>query len=206
MGNSADGQYGQIDSGAQAKDGLSHGKGRRQMNKTARKKKTFNVYGIGRWFKYQYLLLTRAKGGPVMVALGFSIGLAVEMFTLPTAGLAFFLIFPLVYSLRASMGAALIGFVFGKVIYLPMSFINKQVGALVLPHGVTMHLQSILPEWLNTFLRLNMKLLVGGIINGAVLGLLVFYPVKWMLEWVDGKRKEKRRRRKEQLLSSEAEG
>lgn len=173
------------------------------MNKTARKKKPFKLHNIGRWFKYQYLKLTRAKGGPAMVALGFSIGLAIEMFTLPTAGLAFFLIFPLVYSLRASMAAALIGFVFGKVIYIPMSFINKQVGALVMPHGIRMHLQQILPDWLDTFLRFNMKLLVGGMIDGAVLGLLVFYPIKWMLEWVDGKRKEKRRKRKEQLLSSE---
>lgn len=176
------------------------------MNKTARKKKRLTLQNIGRWFKYQYVLLTRAKGGPAMVALGFSIGLAIEMFTLPTAGLAFFLIFPLVYALRASMAAALIGFVFGKVIYIPMSFINKQVGALVLPSDIKLHLQQMLPEWLDTFIGFNLKLFVGGVIDGAVLGLLVFYPIKWTLVWYDGQRKERRRKRKEQLLSSEAKG
>lgn len=85
-------------------------------------KKTFQLRSIGRWFRYKYLQLTRAKGGPALVAMGFSIGIFVEMFTLPTGGLAFLLIFPLVYLLRASVASALLGFMFGKVIYLPLMF------------------------------------------------------------------------------------
>ncbi|CAG7632830.1 DUF2062 domain-containing protein [Paenibacillus allorhizosphaerae] len=172
------------------------------MNKTAKTKKPFQLSHIPRWFKYKYLLLTRAKGGPGMVALGFSIGLAIEMFTLPTAGLAFFLIFPLVYLFRASMAAALLGFVFGKVIYIPMSFLNRKVGAMVLPKGTRWHLLQLLPDWLDTFIRFNLKLIVGGAIDGVILGLIVYFPIRWLLEWYHNKRKEKRRKRKEQLMLS----
>ncbi len=63
-----------------------------------------------------------------MVAMGFSIGIFVEMFTLPTGGLAFLLIFPLVYLLRASVASALLGFMFGKVIYLPLMFFSSPDG------------------------------------------------------------------------------
>lgn len=176
------------------------------MKATGNARKPFYVR-IKRWFKYKYLLLTRAKGGPALVALGFSIGLAVEMFTLPTAGLAFFLIFPLIYLFRASMAAALIGFVFGKVIYIPMSFLNRMVGGWVMPRGIRAQLLTVLPDWLDTFIRFNLKLFVGGVIDGALLGFIFFFPIKWLLEWYDHKRKDKRRRRKEQLLlSSETNG
>ncbi|TVY01085.1 DUF2062 domain-containing protein [Paenibacillus cremeus] len=168
-------------------------------------KKPFHVRNIPRWFKYKYLLLTRAKGGPSIVAMGFSIGLAIEMFTLPTAGLAFFLIFPLVYLFRASMAAALLGFVFGKVIYIPMSFINRKVGMLLLPHGIKGKLMHMLPDWLDTFIRFNFYLFVGGVIVGIILGILSYFPIRWLLEWYHNKRKEKRKKRKEQLMLSASE-
>ncbi|WP_325049978.1 DUF2062 domain-containing protein [Cohnella faecalis] len=63
-----------------------------------------------------------------MVAMGFAIGIAVEMFTLPTLGFAFVLIFPLVYLFKGNLPAALVGFVVGKVIYLPMAILNTMVG------------------------------------------------------------------------------
>ncbi|OXM86623.1 DUF2062 domain-containing protein [Paenibacillus rigui] len=171
-----------------------------QQNRTV-KKKPFQFRNIKRWFKYKYLLLTRAKGGPSIVAMGFSIGLAVEMFTLPTAGLAFFLIFPLIYLFRASMAAALIGFVFGKIIYLPLTIVHMRVGGMVLPHGTRKFLaHANLPDWLDVFLGSNLKLLVGGMVVGVVLGLLVYFPIRWGLEFYDAKRKEKRKKRKAQLL------
>ncbi|MDF2959802.1 MAG: hypothetical protein K0S39_1537 [Paenibacillus sp.] len=165
-----------------------------------RSKSPFHMNNMKRWFKYKYLLLTRAKGGPGIVALGFSIGIAIEMFTLPTAGLAFFLIFPLVYLLRANMAAALIGFVVGKVIYLPLTYIHLKVGGLVLPRGTGRHLLSFLPDWIDVFIKSNLKLFVGGVIDGILLGMLFYYPVKWGLEYYGEKRKEKRKQRKAQLM------
>jgi hypothetical protein len=38
---------------------------------------------------------------------------------------------------------------------------------------------------------------------GAVLGILSYFPIKWMLEYYTHKRKEKRKLRKAQLVSGE---
>ncbi|MFC5530128.1 DUF2062 domain-containing protein [Cohnella yongneupensis] len=145
-----------------------------------------------RWLKYKYLMLMRAKGGASMVAMGFAIGIAVEMFTLPTLGFAFILIFPLVYVLKGNFPAALIGFVIGKLIYIPMIYPNRKVGAWVLPSHLSFH-YSFLPEWVNNLLLENLKLIVGGIIDGALLGLLCYFPIKMSINGFKAKRKEKRR-------------
>lgn len=165
-------------------------------------KKPFQLRNVKRWFKYKYLQLTRATGGPSIVALGYSIGLAVEMFTLPTAGLAFFLIFPLIYLFRASMAAALIGFVFGKIIYLPMTYVHIRVGNWILPHGTRKHLWAFLPDWLDYFVKSNLKLLVGGVVDGIVLGILFYFPIKWLLMFYNAKRKQKREHKKAHHLNS----
>ncbi|QHT60073.1 DUF2062 domain-containing protein [Paenibacillus lycopersici] len=150
---------------------------------------------IKRWLKYKYTQLMRAPGGPSIVALGFSIGIFIEMFTLPTYGLAFFLIFPLIYLFRASFAGALVGFVFGKIIFLPVAFINSKVGGAVLPHHLRVHI-SFLPHWLNHALMLNLKLIVGGVIDGLVLGAIFYFPVRLMIKYMADKRKEKRKLRR----------
>ncbi|WJH34946.1 DUF2062 domain-containing protein [Paenibacillus aurantius] len=155
-----------------------------------------------RWLKLKYLLLLRAKGGPAKVAKGFGIGLFVEMFTLPTGGLAAVLILPLVYLFRASLPGALIGFLFGKIIYVPMMFLNKKVGSLVVPKGFVHHIH-FQPHWLEKLLKGAMDLIVGGMIVGAVLGVLVYFPIKLLLGLYTARRKEKRLKRKAQLLSVE---
>jgi uncharacterized protein (DUF2062 family) len=171
-----------------------------QQKQAMNKKKPFHIRNMKRWVKYKYMLLTRAKGGPGLVAMGFSIGLAVEMFTLPTAGLAFFLIFPLVYLFRASMGAALIGFVFGKIIYLPLTYVHLKVGGMLLPRGTRHTMLNFLPDWMDVFIRSNLKLFVGGVVVGLALGILVYFPIKWGLQYYDAKRKDKRKKRKAQLM------
>jgi len=145
-----------------------------------------------RWLKYKYMLLLRAKGGASIVAMGFAIGLAVEMFTLPTLGFAFVLIFPLCYLLRGNMPAALIGFVFGKIIYIPMMYPNSKVGGWILPKHLSINL-PVVPEWVNHLLLTNLKLIVGGMVDGAILGILCYFPIKYSLEAYKSKRKEKRR-------------
>jgi uncharacterized protein (DUF2062 family) len=161
-----------------------------------RVKRLFNWKGYARWMKYKYLLLLRAKGGAAMVAMGFSLGLAIEMFTLPTFGLAFFLMFPAVWFFRASFASALIGFVFGKLIYPFFFFINKSVGGWLVPRQLERHVLHSLPHWLERLLFTNIKLIVGGIIVGAVLGVAVYFPMKLLLEFYTEKRKKKRKLRK----------
>jgi len=147
---------------------------------------------VRRWLKYKYMMLLRAKGGASIVAMGFAIGLAIEMFTLPTLGFAFVLIFPLCYMLRGNLPAALIGFVVGKIIYIPMMYPNSKVGRLILPKHLSIHL-PVVPEWFNHLLLSNLKLIVGGMVNGAILGLLCYFPIKYSLNAYKAKRKEKRK-------------
>ncbi|NBD26141.1 DUF2062 domain-containing protein [Paenibacillus glycinis] len=153
---------------------------------------------IQRWLKYKYTQLMRAPGGPAMVALGFSIGIFVEMFTLPTYGLAFFLIFPLIYWMRASLAGALVGFVFGKIIFIPVAFVNSMVGGLVLPKHIRFEIPFI-PDWLNHILLVNLKLIAGGIIDGFLLGAIFYFPVRIAIKYMADKRKEKRKLRRTAL-------
>lgn len=147
---------------------------------------------LSRWLKYQYVKLLRAKGGASVVAMGFAIGLFVEMFNLPTYGTSFVLIFPLNYVMRGSFAASLVGFIFGKVIYLPMAFANNQMAKWVLPKHFAVNI-SFLPNYINHFLLMNLKLIVGGIIDGAILGLLVYFPIRYSINVFKRKRREKRR-------------
>ncbi|WP_346010365.1 DUF2062 domain-containing protein [Paenibacillus sp. SYP-B3998] len=167
------------------------------------KKARYDWNSTKRWFKFKYLLLLRAKGGPSKVARGFSIGLAVEMFTLPTAGFAFLLIFPLVYLLRANFAGALIGFVFGKVIYIPFSILNKQVGNWLVPKHFKVYLIHHLPHVLSNIIRSGLDLIVGGMVVGAALGIIAYFPVMLLLRYHSNRRKEKRRIRKAQLVASD---
>jgi uncharacterized protein (DUF2062 family) len=156
--------------------------------------------GMMGWFKLKYILLLRAKGGPATVAKGFSIGLFIEMFTLPTFGLAAVLILPLVYFMRASLTGALIGFVFGKIIYLPIAFLNKRIGHFVLPKHIVRKIHFH-PQWLSDIVKDGIYLIAGGIIVGAILGVLFYFPVKSVLEVYAARRKEKRKKRKAHLAS-----
>jgi uncharacterized protein (DUF2062 family) len=185
-------------------DGVSPGRGVMQGNNRMRKQNN-RLAGVGRWFRYRYFQLFRVKGGPAKVAKGFSVGLAVEMFTLPTFGLAFFLIFPFVFFLRASFAGALAGFVFGKIIYIPLAFLNAKVGGWIVPKHFYRTLHMMLPHWLDDILRVSFKLIVGGMVVGTVLGLLAYFPLKWALEAFASRRKEKRRHRKAQLVISKQE-
>jgi hypothetical protein len=135
------------------------------------------------------------------VAKGFSIGLFIEMFTLPTFGLAAVLILPLVYFFRASLPGALLGFLFGKLIYIPVAFLNNRVGSLLVPKSFVRHIH-FQPHWLEHIVRNALQLIVGGMVVGAVLGVIAYFPIKWLLEYYTAKRKEKRRIRKAQLVVS----
>ncbi|MNI34085.1 hypothetical protein D3C73_880640 [compost metagenome] len=170
------------------------------VQKLMNKKLSNDWKKIRRWTKYKYLQLLRAKGGPSMVAMGFSIGLMVEMFTLPTGGLAFFLIFPLIYLLRGNLAGALIGFVFGKIIYIPFAFLNKLVGEWIISQHFKQYLVHLLPSWLSKLVMMNLDLIVGGMIDGAILGLIAYFPIKYLLNYHGTRRLEKRKWRKAQLI------
>ncbi|MFB9278962.1 DUF2062 domain-containing protein [Cohnella cellulosilytica] len=150
------------------------------------------LHSVMRWLKYKYIMLLRAKGGASIVAMGFAIGIAVEMFTLPTLGVAFVLIFPLCVLLRGNLPAALIGFVIGKIIYIPMMYPNSKVGGWILPKHLSIHL-PLVPEWINRLLLTNLKLIVGGAVDGVLLGLLCYFPIRYSLNVYKARRRDKRK-------------
>jgi uncharacterized protein (DUF2062 family) len=162
--------------------------------------KKFSWSGISRWAKHKYINLIRAKGGPAIVAKGFSIGIFIEMFTLPTFGLAAVLILPMVYFLRASLPGALVGFLFGKIIYLPFALLNKKIGHAILPRHFV-HQIHFYPQWLSDIVKDGVYLIVGGIVMGTILGIVAYFPVRWILEIYAARRKEKRKKRKAVLAS-----
>jgi hypothetical protein len=107
--------------------------------------------------------------------------------------------------LRGSFAGALIGFVFGKIIYIPLAFLNTKVGGWVVPKHFYHYLHQALPNWLDDILRVSFKLIVGGMVVGTVLGLVCYFPVKLALEIYAAKRKERRRHRKAHLVVSKQE-
>lgn len=169
-----------------------------------KKLKQLNKRSMLRWFKLKFVQLQREKNGASIAARGFAIGLAIEMFTLPTFGLAFLLIFPLVYIMRASLVGALIGFVLGKVIYMPMLLINQAVGKWALSSDIRHYILTHLPPYLATPLRFSLELIIGGMMVGAVLGIISYFLVLFMLKFAANKRKEKRQRRRKQEDAEDA--
>jgi uncharacterized protein (DUF2062 family) len=157
-------------------------------------------YGWIRWFKLKYFQLIRAKGGSSKVAKGFCIGIAVEMFTLPTGGLAFFLIFPLTWLLRGSVAGALVGFLLGKIIYIPIAILSKIIGQIVIPSSFDLFLGQVLPIWIYKIVGSGLDLIAGGMITGTILGILLYYPVLYMLNLQQIYRKNKRIIRKRKRL------
>ncbi|GFN31630.1 DUF2062 domain-containing protein [Paenibacillus xylaniclasticus] len=153
---------------------------------------TNKLVGLKRWFKHKFIKLMRAPGGSAKVALGFSIGIAIEMITLPTFGLAFLLMFPLVYLMKASMAGALSGFVFGKIIFIPIAFLSGIVGGWILPDHLQVDI-SFLPQFVNKFIEYNLKLIVGGFINGTLLGILFYFPVRYGIAFFTERRRKKRK-------------
>ncbi|WP_127532332.1 DUF2062 domain-containing protein [Paenibacillus kobensis] len=177
------------------------GKGRVRQSGSAARVRGSKLLRLKRWFKHKFIMLMRAPGGPSKVALGFSIGIAIEMITLPTFGLAFLLMFPLVYMMSASMAGALIGFVFGKIIFIPIAFLSGIVGGWILPDHLQVNI-SFLPHFINKFIGYNLKLIVGGLINGILLGILFYFPVKQGIAFFAERRKKKRKSKRNDTPSA----
>jgi uncharacterized protein (DUF2062 family) len=60
-----------------------------------------------------------------------------------------------------------------------------------------------LPHLLSNIIRRGLDLIIGGMVVGAVLALVVYFPVKLLLEYHTNRRKEKRRIRHSQVNSAD---
>lgn len=149
-----------------------------------------------RFLKLKGLQLLRSPGGPRMVATGFSIGLAVEFITLITFGVAFFLIFPLIKLFRGSFAAALVGFVFGKLILTLFLPIGYKLGNTLFHyhvHGVP----HVIQKYLST--------LSGMLLLGIIAGLVMYFPVYYLYSAFHKQRQLKRKMKKSGQIKAEVE-
>jgi uncharacterized membrane protein YdjX (TVP38/TMEM64 family) len=104
--------------------------------------------------------------------------------------------------MRASLAGALIGYVFGKIFYLPFSPISYFLGSHLLPFPLHRYIVEGLKEWfgflpafLQTALESNLYLFFGGSMVGLFLGILSFFLTRWLLRFHANRRIKKRKKR-----------
>jgi uncharacterized protein len=145
-----------------------------------------------RRMKYEYYKLIRMKGAPSFVALGFAIGIFVEFITLPTFGIAFLLLFPLVKAFRCSMPAAIIGFVMGKVVLPLFLVLNYKLGYLIIGHPVLYGFSAPYKAWQTWLLWIEEKGLAyftGSAVMGLAVALASYFLVMLALQWYRNRKK-----------------
>lgn len=146
-------------------------------------------YGRGCMFKnafrrirLEYLKLLRTKGAPSIVAKGFALGVFLEFITLPTLGIAFFLLYPLNLLFRGSLPAALIGYLLGKVILPVFLYVNYALGNHLIggKHAVGSPNWHDFTSW-HTWKEKGLAFFVGSAIMGAVVAVVGYVLVYWAL-------------------------
>lgn len=136
---------------------------------------------IYRKLKFEYYKLIRMKGAPSFVARGFSVGIFVEFITLPTFGLAFLLLYPLIKIFRASLPAGLIAFVIGKLVLPVFMVLNYNLGYAIVGKPMNEHLaHGAMPPWEKWLLWMKEKGLAyftGSAVMGFVVAIASYFLV-----------------------------
>jgi uncharacterized protein (DUF2062 family) len=154
----------------------------------------YNVFTrIQRSFRLYLLKLFRTPGGARHVSLGFAIGFGLEMIVIPTASLAYLLFYPIVRLCRASLPAAAIGNIIGKLTFLPVLLmpLARHLGQWIYPVDTgkmdlkLVSFKDILrgnfqPLW--HFLETALHVLIGMSVFGAVLGFVSYFVVYHLYE------------------------
>lgn len=149
---------------------------------------------IYRKMKYEYYKLIRMKGAPSYVARGFSVGIFVEFITLPTFGVAFLLLFPLVKLLRCSLPAGLIGFVIGKIVLPVFMVLNYNLGYSIVGRPLKEHIvhnHEPWAKWLHWMKHTGLAYFTGSAVMGLAAAIGSYFLVYAALQWY--RRKKSRR-------------
>ncbi|BCJ87509.1 DUF2062 domain-containing protein [Effusibacillus dendaii] len=130
---------------------------------------------LKRSMRTQYLKLLRSPGGARYVAMGFAVGFGLEMMLPVTAYLGYILFYPAVRLSGGSLPAAIIGNIIGKVSLLPAVLLpfGHMLGSWLLPH----RLHGI-PPYIYGYL----KTLMGMTLFAVILGILSYFPVRYLYE------------------------
>jgi EamA domain-containing membrane protein RarD len=151
-----------------------------------RKQRKYNFFKrIGRLFRLNFIKLLRSPGGAKKVSLGFAIGFGLEMLVISTAALVYVLFIPIVKTFKASLPAAIIGNVIGKLTFLPVILLPfaRKIGKMIYPTHVNVSSHGLLG-----IIHGGLHVLIGMSIFGVILGFASYFVVHYFYE------KEKKRR------------
>ena len=168
---------------------------------------------LGRSLKLKYLYLLRSKGAPSIIARSFAIGLFIEFITLPTMGIAFLLLYPLIKLFRGMFGIALIAFAMGKTMVPIFWVLDYKVGSFLLNKRASV--DHPLPRSDNPLFSFEaikenpavllevvsdkgLIFLTGSTVNGIIIASLCYGLVYWSLG-AYRKRKEQRKEHRKEL-------
>ncbi|WP_027415965.1 DUF2062 domain-containing protein [Aneurinibacillus terranovensis] len=152
---------------------------------------------VGRKIKHEYYKLIRNKGALSIVARSFAIGLFIEFVTLPTFGIAFLALFPLIRLFGGITSIALIGFLLGKVILPVFFYLNFNVGRFLIGRDVGNTVSHELHHTFSLafFKEKGLALLMGSFVDGLIMAGISYFVVYFFL-LVYRKRKERQTKRK----------
>ncbi|RXT02872.1 DUF2062 domain-containing protein [Ammoniphilus sp. CFH 90114] len=145
---------------------------------------------LTRIIRLQYLKLIRAQGATSLIARSFAIGLFIEFITLPTMGLAFLMLFPLIKWFRGSFPVSLIGFTLGKLIVPFFLVLNYKVGAMLFNQQGALMMESFFT--LDSIKEHGLVFLTGSALDGLGMA-IVCYGLVYAGLVMYRKRKEIRR-------------
>lgn len=153
----------------------------------------FRIQHLTRMMKLQYLKLLRSPGGARKVAVGFAVGFGLEMLVITTASTIYLLFYPIVRLAQASLSAAVIGNIVGKLTFLPVVLlpVAPLIGKYLFPFR-PLHVPMSLYVYLKTLLGMS--------VFAAILGLLSFFPAYYLYE-VNRKHRDAKREKRKHLQS-----
>ncbi|SDX22697.1 Uncharacterized conserved protein, DUF2062 family [Marininema mesophilum] len=161
---------------------------------------------LKRAFRYQFIRLFRSPEGAKKVARGFAIGFGLEMIVLCTASLIYLIFYPIVRLSRASLPAAIIGNIIGKLTFLPILLLPfaKIIGSWISPiqpsgSGIQEYSLSEITEIftgnfqiLYNILHSGLHILIGMSIFGLILGVASYFVIYYLYEKQQKNRLKKR--------------
>jgi len=110
--------------------------------------------------------------------------MVVEFITLPTFGLAFFLLFPLIKLFRGVFSVALIGFIMGKLILPVFMVLNYGVGEKLLgePAVADEISQNVEQSFFMHYIgQKGLAYLLGSFVNGCIMAVVCYLLVTYAL-------------------------
>lgn len=151
--------------------------------------RNFRIQHLTRMMKLQYLKLLRSPGGARKVAVGFAVGFGLEMLVITTASTIYLLFYPIVRLAQASLSAAIIGNIVGKLTFLPVALlpVAPMIGKYLFPFR---------PHHMPHSVYLYIKTLLGMSLFAVILGVLSFFPAYYLYEVNRKHRDAKREKRK----------